>query len=215
MNKTNIEREKKYYAQVLDVTQLVKQKEKTMAFVLMALSFLTASIHYFWLPDRVYFLLPVIFFGLAVCLIFKRDQDIKLGGISTYALLLYYILDNVWVLGHFIIICFLGVPLVFALVRRGFIGPLALYALTIFMLPVSAISYQFFGQDFYYPLVSSSTFKAQEVIYIFLPLIYIHTSVSIKRRQFIKESLYFLFLLAGGALYWIGLDRFFRLISGT
>lgn len=207
--------ENKYYAQVLDVTKLITQKEQTMAIVLLSFSFLATCIYYAWLPQRVFLLLPIVFFGLAVSLIFKRDQDVKLGGLSSYTLLLYYTLDNVWLLVHFIIISLLGVPLVFALVRRGYIGPLALYALTIFILPVSAISYSLLGSQFNYPLIGGNSFHGQEVIYIFLPLIYIHTSVSIKRKQFAKESLYFMLLIAGGLVFWVGIDRLAKLTIGT
>lgn len=200
--------EDKYYSHVLDVTKLIRQKELKIGVILLVVSAISAAAHYLWLPDRVYLLLPVVFFGLAVASIFKRDQDVKLGGLSSYALMLYYTLDNAWLVLHFIAMNIIGVPIVFWLTRHGYIGPLALYALTILLLPVSAISYGFFSQHFHYQLIHG-TFSAEEVIYIFLPLIYIHTSLTIKRKQYFKESFYYLVLLVFGAALWVGVDRLF------
>lgn len=203
--------EDKYYSQVLDVTKLIKQKERKLVIALLALSAIMAVAHYLWLPGKVYFLLPVIFFGLAIGAIFKRDQDIKLGGLSSFALMLYYTLDNAWLVVHFILLVAIGFPIVLILVRRGYIGPLALYALTIFLLPLSAISYGYFGQRFHYNLIGD-TLHAAEVIYIVLPMIYIHAAVTVKRKQFVKESFYFMILLIFGVAFWVGVDRLFKTV---
>jgi hypothetical protein len=86
------------------------------------------------------------------------------------------------------------------LVRRGFLGPILLYAQSIFVLPLSALSYIYFSEHLDYRLVETS-FSAQEVIYIFLPLVFAHSILSIKKARIPIEIFSFFILLASAQLF--------------
>lgn len=193
--------ESKYYARVLNVTELVRKKEWKLAGILFAASIIFTTLHYTYFEHRAVFLVAVMFYGLAISLLLKRDMDVKLGGISTFALLLYYTLDNLWIMLHFFIIVALGIPVAIALSRRGYLGPMMFYSLALVMLPISALSYVWFGQHYSYSLVNN-TFQAEEVIYIFLPMIYIHASLSVKRSLIVRDALVFYGLMTFSVLVW-------------
>lgn len=194
-----------HYKNILEITDLIRKKERLVAALLFLASLISSFIFFKYYTHRSLLLVAVLFYGLAVSLLFKRDLDVKLGGLSSFALLLYYTLGNLWLPVHFIIVWIIGIPLAVYVSRRGLLGPLLFYGLALILLPVSLLSYEWFGVNYHYSLIPQ-TFDAQEVIYVFLPMVYVHTSLSVKKSLILRDTLVFFGLLIVSVVLWWGIN---------
>jgi len=133
--------ETRIYKNILNVTKELKKLELRVAVYTFLFSAVFFVLYLILNRLSMLYLISVIFFGIGITILFRKDEDLRLGGILTYPLLLYYTLSNILLPLHFLAVVIIGIPIVIYLVRQGYLGQVLFYTLAIFMFPLTVLSY--------------------------------------------------------------------------
>ena len=191
------------YNRVLMVTRELKRLEFRTAIYLFISSLAFFLLYAIFWRLNLLFLISVIFSGIGILILFRRDEDIRLGGVLTFPLLLYYTLRNILLPLHFLLIVFIGIPITIYLIRKGYIGQVLFYMLAIFIFPLTVLSYYLFTQYFSPVLLSSITYDPGLVIYLLLPHIYLYNLMKIPKDKILNDITLLILLLIGGVSFWL------------
>ena len=200
MNKRKARVEKKAYENVLVITdELKKLERKTSVYIFMAAA-VFILLHIFFSSLGIMLLVSVMFFGIGITILFRRNEDLRLGGILTYPLLLCYSLSNILVTLHFFIVVLVSLPVGILLIRRGYIGQILFFMLALFVFPMTVLSYYFFIIAFPPISVLSVVQHPGTVIYLLMPHIYLYNLMKLPRKKipFDMIAMALLGLLGGG-----------------
>lgn len=199
--------DKLIYRQVLDITKHLKRREHKVALMLLLASIGTVILYYLYFRLQIIFLIAVMFSGLSASLIIKRNADVRLGGLSTFPLLLYYTLSTWWIPLHFLVLVVIGLPIGVLLVRRGYIEHMLFYILSIFIFPLAVLSFLALTEIAPQFRLVSDTYPAEAVIYAFLPQVYIYSTLGMNRKRILADNVFFFVALAVGVAIWVGVTK--------
>jgi len=197
------ERESIIYNKVLVVTKELKKLELKVAIYMFLSSFAFFLIYYFFRSLNILYLISVIFFGIAITVVLRREEDLRLGGILTYPLLLYYTLTNALLPLHFLAVVLIGIPIVVILTRKGYIGQVLFYTLALFIFPVTVLSYYGISSLIRPILLSNITYEPGLVIYLLLPHIYLYNLMKLPKEKIWNDITIMLLLVIGGVGFWL------------
>ncbi len=198
--------EAKIYNNILNVTKELKKLEFKVAIYTFISSLLFFLLYFLLNKLSILYLISVIFFGIGITILFRRDEDLRLGGILTYPLLLYYTLSNALLPIHFLLVVIIGIPIVTYLVRKGYLGQVLFYALAIVIFPLTVLSYYFMSSYFKPVLLSSIAYDPGYVIYLLLPHIYLYNLMKLPKEKIADDITMLVLLLIGGVSFWILLN---------
>lgn len=150
----------------------------------------------------IFLAVSVLLYGFASGLFIKRWFDVRLGGIVTYALLLYYSLGNILVLAHFLFIVAIALIIYYILARKGIIGEFLFYTSAIIIFPLTIVSYSWFTQYFSSISIVSGLHHAGNLIYILLPTIYSYNLTKQDSKSFVKDLILLIVALAFSFVLW-------------
>lgn len=188
------------------VTDELKKLELKTAIALFVASLISFLIYAFLWRFNMMYLISIVFFGIGITIIFRKDEDVRLGGILTFPLLLYYSLSNALVPVHFMIMVAIGLPLTILLIRRGYIGQVLFYMSSLFMFPLTVLSYYFLIEQIPPIILASVTFDPGFVIYILLPHIYVYNLIKLPKDKILNDIIILLLLLIGSIGFWLLLN---------
>lgn len=190
------------YQQVFSITNRLKKLEQKAACVIFGASFIFLCIFFLFGKLNILLLSSVILFGIATLILARRILNIKLGGLLTFPLLLYYTLNTPWILLHFFLVTALGMPLGVMLIRRGYIGEMLFYLLSPLVLPITVVSYYLFTTYFPAYHITPMTHNPGDVIYLALPQLYIYNLLGQAESKVPRELISMVLLVAGGVGVW-------------
>lgn len=202
-NKKRLKKEKAAYENVLLITEELKKLERRVALYFIISSFAFLILFKFFIDLMILLLISVMFFGIAVTILFRRNEDLRLGGILTYPLLLCYSISNLLVFIHFFIIVLIGLPIGIWLTRRGYIGQVLFYMLALFVFPLTVLSYYAFA--IYFPPITIINIIQHPgtVIYLLLPHIYLYNLMKLPKKKIGKDIMAMTFLVLAGIVFWV------------
>lgn len=197
------------YARIFSITaQLDKLENKvSLSMYLMSLGFL---ILFKVTGMHIMLLTAVLSFGFSTSVLFRRGLDIRFGGMSTFALLTYYSLGNIWLLAHFLAVVFVCLPVGVLFMRKGYLGQMLFYVLSLVVFPVTIVSYYLtVGFIPPYSLLSENVlYHAGDVIYLVLPQIYLYSILQLEKKKIVEDVSYLILLLAASVALWVGIIHF-------
>jgi len=200
--------ERKIYEQIFPITEKLKNLERRVAIIIFIISIIFLLFFKFSGGLNILLLVSILLFGLAVGLLFQRSLDMRLGGTTTYAIMLYYALGNLWILPHFFVVSLAGVPLGIYFMRKGYLGHLLFYLLGAIVIPISVISYYIF-RLYIPPFTAVPTVQsAAGIIYLVLPMIFLYNLLRLEKSKIPLNILYMAFLLLIGWALWIAILYF-------
>ncbi len=198
--------EDKIYNNILVVTGELKKLELKVAIYTFICSLIFFLLYFLLNKLSILYLISVIFFGIGITILFRRNEDIRLGGILTYPLLLYYTLSNALLPIHFLLVVAIGIPITIYLVRRGYLGQVLFYTLAIFIFPLTVLSYYVLSSYFRPVLLSSIAFDPGYVIYLLLPHIYLYNLMKLPKEKIMNDITILILLIIGGVGFWLLLN---------
>lgn len=202
--------EEKAYYNVLDVAEELKVLERRVAISLYIGALVFFGVYLAVYRDTIVFLVAILFFGTATTIIFRGESgEVRLGGILTYPLLLYYSFHNVWIIGHFFAISLLSIPIGIFLIRRRYIGQLLFYTLSLFVLPLTILSYYVVSLHIMPIPLIGDLFDAGVVVYTLLPQIYAYNLLKLTKTEMLHDMAAMVALLIAGIVFWIALFAVF------
>lgn len=193
------------YQKIFSITAHIESLERRIivALYIMSLGFL---IFFKATNDNIMILTAMLSFGFATSLLFRRNLDIRFGGMSTFALLLYYSVGNLWIFAHFLFVALVCMPVGIFFMRRGYLGQILFYVLSLVVFPVTVISYYLLIHAIppYSLLPYNVIYHAGDIIYIVLPQIYLYTILQLEKKKIMADILYLAVLLAVSVAFWVG-----------
>lgn len=194
------------YQNIFYITAHLEKLENRIAgsMYLMALGFLmffkATGLH-------IMLLASVLSFGFATSLIFRRSLDIRFGGMSTFALILYYSLGNMWIFLHFLAVVFICLPIGIFFMRRGYLGQMLFYVLSLVVFPVTILSYYFVIKIIapFSFMPENVLYHAGDIIYLIIPQIYVYSILQLEKKKIVEDVAYFTGLLAISTALWVGI----------
>lgn len=200
--KTKKRVESKAYKRVIHITEELKKFERKIALYLYGGSLAFMLLYFLVFQLNILLLISVIFFGTATTIIFRGRRVVRLGGILTYPLLLYYSLGNSMVLIHFLFMTLVGFPIAILLTRKGYIGQVLFYALSLIIFPLTVVSYYIFSIFLPPAPIVLDVYHAGEVIYLILPQIYIYNLMKMNKDEMMTDIVTMLLLIFMGWSLW-------------
>lgn len=195
-----IKNEKKIYT--IQIDKIIDKDIYIISMIMLGECFIFYLLSVF-LKNSLFTILSVISYGLAFSLFLKRYFDIRLGGIITFPLLLYYSLGNLNVLFHFLIMVPTCLIVFMVLSKKGFIGEILFYLSLVFCLPIIVVSY-YLIQKFFTPIVLQNSFlNAGILIYSILPFIYAYNLTKQDIDNFVKDYIITLTVLIVSIGIWV------------
>jgi hypothetical protein len=194
--------EDRAYDKVMHITKRLKEFERKIAIYLYAACILSLWVYIQFVQQNILLLTSIIFFGTATTILFRGRRVIRLGGILSYPLLLYYSLGNTMVLMHFFVMALIGFPIGIALTKKGYIGQVLFYALSLVVFPLTVVSYYFFSILLPPASIIPQVYHAGEVIYLILPQIYIYNLLKMNKNEMMTDIVTMLLLTFAGWGLW-------------
>lgn len=193
------------YNTVLNITRYLRKTERKVVI----LHFIAAAFFYYLyvanFRHEVILLNAVIFFGMGVVLVLRRDEDIKIGGVLTLPLLVYYSLSDTFLPIHFFIVVAICTPLGIMLMRRNYYGEMLFYMLALITIPVTTLSYNYLHDFFVTAAFPDLLFLPRASIYILLPHIYIYNLLRLSDKKIVYDLVITVLSLLAGITLWIAL----------